>query len=195
MPAASVGLLCCDGRSLRRSDGNALRSVLKFAIAAVDDGVTDAFNVAVPSAPGCNAGPSLPILSCRDVRNRPRRRPLAQIFTYNALPKPVTVPQRPGEDGQMLVQANQVDYDYQQSPCGCSGGRQRAAVLQWNQRRGGQGHLRSEDQAVACRRQHPHDRCRRQDHLRRYPGFERRLPRRLRRSAARPIPPMLPAWR
>jgi LPS-assembly protein len=38
----------------------------------------------------------------------------AQIFPYNALPpKPVT--QRPANDGQMLVQANEVDYDYNNS--------------------------------------------------------------------------------
>ena len=39
---------------------------------------------------------------------------LAQSFTYNPRPpKPVT--QRPANDGQMLVQANEVDYDYNNS--------------------------------------------------------------------------------
>ena len=38
----------------------------------------------------------------------------AQGFTYNPRPpKPVT--QRPANDGQMLVQANEVDYDYNNS--------------------------------------------------------------------------------
>src|ERR1700733_8346312 len=38
----------------------------------------------------------------------------AQSFTYNPRPpKPVT--QRPANDGQMLVQANEVDYDYNNS--------------------------------------------------------------------------------
>ena len=42
------------------------------------------------------------------------RRAFAQSFTYNPRPpKPVT--QRPANDGQMLVQANEVDYDYNNS--------------------------------------------------------------------------------
>ncbi len=63
-------------------------------------------------------------------------------------------------------------------------GRQCPAVLQRHQRRSRQGDLRPEDQAAARRRQHPHDGCRRQDHLCQRHGSERRLPRRLRRFAA-----------
>jgi LPS-assembly protein len=45
---------------------------------------------------------------------------LAQSFTYNPRPpKPVT--QRPANDGQMLVQANEVDYDYNNSRVAAAG--------------------------------------------------------------------------
>jgi LPS-assembly protein len=40
---------------------------------------------------------------------------LAQSFTYNPLPPRPPRPQRPANDGQMLVQATEVDYDYNNS--------------------------------------------------------------------------------
>ena len=61
--------------------------------------------------------------------------------------------------------------------------------------RGRQGHLRPEDQAASRRRQHPHDRCGRQDHLRQHPRSERRLPRRLRRIRCASTPPTRRGWR
>ena len=106
----------------------------------------------------------------------------AQSFTYNRArraPKPPPA----ANNGQMLVQADEVNYDYNNSAR--VGRRQRADVLQRHQRRSRQGHLRPEDQAPARRGQRPHDRCRRQDHLCQHHRSERRLPRRLRQFAAR----------
>ena len=81
------------------------------------------------------------------------------------------------------LQATEIELRLHQSPG--RRGRQRPDLLQRLDHRGRQGHLRPEDQASARRRQHPPDRCRRQDHLRQHHGSERRLPRRLRRFAAR----------
>jgi len=60
----------------------------------------------------------------------------AQGFTYNARP-PHPTPPAVAHDGQMLVQAVEVDYDYNKQPR--LGGRQCAAVLQRHQRRSRQG--------------------------------------------------------
>ena len=43
------------------------------------------------------------------------RAAFAQSFTYNPRPPKPPVTQRPANDGQMLVQANEVDYDYNNS--------------------------------------------------------------------------------
>jgi LPS-assembly protein len=43
------------------------------------------------------------------------RSAFAQVFPYNALPPKPPATQRPANDGQMLVQANEVDYDYNNS--------------------------------------------------------------------------------
>ncbi len=108
-----------------------------------------------------------------------RRRRASPTIRGPRRPKPPRPSQRrtdagPGDRGRLRLQQ-----------LAGVGGRQRADVLQRHQRRGRQGHLRSEDQAASCRRQHPHDRCGRQDHLRQHYGSERRLPRRFRRFAAR----------
>src|ERR1700727_1106719 len=96
-----------------RSDGNALRSVLKFAIAG---------RVAWGESTAQGRAASAPIwlvIACLTLSSMTSGVVMttaasAQIFPYNALPpKPVT--QRPANDGQMLVQANEVDYDYNNS--------------------------------------------------------------------------------
>jgi LPS-assembly protein len=67
-------------------------------------------------------------------------------------------------DKQMLVQAVEVDYDYNNR--GCRRSATCRCYYNGTSHRGRQGHLRPEDQAAARRRQCPHDRCGRQDHLR-----------------------------
>ena len=93
----------------------------------------------------------------------------------------------------MLLQAIEVDYDY--NNIRSFGGRRRAAVLQRHQRRSRQGDLRPEDQAASCRRQYPHDGCRRQGHLCQHARSLRRLSRRLCRFAARRHRGRRRAWR
>ncbi len=86
----------------------------------------------------------------------------AQSFTYN---RPATRPKPPpaAQTGQMLVQATEVNYDYNNSRVAAVG----SVQMYYNGTSVGsrQGHLRPEDQAPARRRQCPHDGRRRQDHL------------------------------
>ena len=86
-----AGVAALHGKSLVMRQGAAARR-WRARVAAV------AVGLLVPAALGLATSPSA----------------LAQSFTYNPRPpKPVT--QRPANDGQMLVQANEVDYDYNNS--------------------------------------------------------------------------------
>ena len=87
---------------------------------------------------------------------------------------------REGAQPQMLVQANEIQYDIRTSACSPSATSRSTTTAPPRSR---QGHLRPEDQAAARRRQCPAHRGRRQDHLRRDHRSHRRLPRRLRRFA------------
>ena len=122
-------------------------------------------------------------------RRRSRARAQRQIVDLSA-----TVRSRPispdselgaGQSGlseQMLVRADEINYDYTNERVAAVGNVQiYYARLDARSR---PGHLRPEDQAPARGRQRPADRGRRQDHLRRDHRSERRLPRRLRRFAA-----------
>src|ERR1700727_423786 len=98
---------------VERSDGNALRSVLKFAISGRVAWGESTVQRRAASTPVWLIVAALTLCAATsEIALTPAAS--AQIFPYNALPpKPVT--QRPANDGQMLVQANQVDYDYNNS--------------------------------------------------------------------------------
>src|SRR3984885_14125912 len=98
---------------VERSDGNALRSVLKFAISGRVAWGESTVQRRATSAPVWLIVAAL-ILCVATSEIAITTTASAQLFPYNALPpKPVTP--RPANDGQMLVQANEVDYDYNNS--------------------------------------------------------------------------------
>src|SRR5581483_6412824 len=99
-----------------RSDGNALRLVLKFSIAGCVAEVKPILHersVCVVLVRLTRVVACLIVCTAAGEIATPSTA-FAQSFNYNPRPpKPVTV--RPANDGQMLVQAAEVDYDYNNS--------------------------------------------------------------------------------